>query len=131
MATRQELEKLSIKNKEVVSRLLEDICGYQISRPGSKALLRASYAFETIGHTIEKSPLAKTSINEKLYGAGLASEDVVNRRLKKATDQIIDKDDYEIIKPFTDSIQLMEDIANNEVRLVVGEKESFLEIQTS
>ncbi len=115
-------------HKNTVTRLLEDIYGYQLDRVSSKALLRAASTFDLLGQAIEKSPLSKTKLDEKLYEMGLASEEVINRRVRRVSDQILDENDLAIMDPFTENLQMLEDISNNNLRLVMGEQEAYLEV---
>jgi len=127
-ATNEEVQGYALMHKNTVTRLLEDIYGYQLDRVSSKALLRAASTFDLLGQAIEKSPLSKTKLDEKLYEMGLASEEVINRRVRRVSDQILDENDLAIMDPFTENLQMLEDIANNNLRLVVGEQEAYLEV---
>ena len=126
---REEVEFDEAAHKGVVTRLLEDIYGCHMDRPSSKALLRASSAFEFLGHAAEKTPLSRTSLDEKLYGAGLASEHIINRRLKNASNQILGRDYLELLDPIVDNIKAVEEMASNEVRLIVDNGDAYLEFE--
>ena len=76
--------------------------------------------------SIDDNP--KPKLDEKLYEMSLASEDVINRRVRRVSDQILDENDLVIMDPFTDNLQMLEDIANNNLRLVMDDQEAYLEV---
>ncbi len=121
-----ELKDYSIDLKDDINHILTVIYDSSADKFDNKMKMGFAKTLRSVGNAVDKTPLKKTDLGEKLNLIGSKTDSSIEGDTKRKADMIVTRDDYGSIEPYSDMINSLINMSLGRVSIVKEETEMYL-----